>query len=486
MTKVLLTTIPIDKNKLIKGLMAPIGLAKLAGNLLKYGHETKITDLATTAKNKKDAQQQLKKEIQKYNPDILGISYTTETRMSAYETSKYAKQLNPNLTIIHGGPHATFCATEILLNTQGTDIVVIGEGEDTIVDIADNHQKNLKDIPGIVYKTKEDTIIKNPQRPLEKNLDKYPWPAYELLNFSLYTDFKLDMYHELENYDKPKTFSISTSFGCPYKCKFCSVSLQFGATPRSKSPEKVLEEIRYLHEEKGINMLYFLDENQSMFKQKTIQLCDLMQTEKMDIKWITDVRVNEVNKELLTSMKKAGCYLVAYGAESGNNQILKNLNKKTTTQMITDANKLIHESQLMTKAYFIYGSPGETETTFLQTKKFMEQLNSERKAYGIMRVYPGTEIEQLHNQSLKLQNKPPQNWTKPHYEKHHLIFGSAKDIPIYNDPNGLGPDGLAKLWVKHMIDKSQNRWTERGKKAIKLILSGETKSVYNYAKRIIK
>jgi len=372
----------------------PLGLASLAAVLEKNNYQVEILDA--------NALQLSENEVVKKadSDDIIGITAMTPTINSAIRIAKGVKQNNPNSTIILGGPHATILPEEILNNVPEIDIIVRGEGEETIVELCnalENHKnKSIENIHGITYRNNS-TIKNTPLRPPIMNLDSLPFLAYHLLPLDKY---KLHPPHGREY----PFMALLASRGCPYNCIFCSKSV-FGSKFRGQSPERIVDEIVYLKERFGIKEIAFYDDVFTLRQKRIMQLVKELKERNLDIPWTCEARVNLVTEELLKEMKKAGCYMIAYGIESGNQMILNNLRKKITIEQIKSAIEATRKAGIQSVGYFMLGSPGETPETLRQTIDFAKSLDIDFAQFSVTTPFPGTDLYDLYLNSRNKNTK---------------------------------------------------------------------------------
>jgi radical SAM superfamily enzyme YgiQ (UPF0313 family) len=363
----------------------PIGLASLAAVLEKNDYKVEILDA--------NALQLSKYEVVKKadSVGIIGITAMTPTINSTIRIAKGIKQNNPNSIIILGGPHATILPEEILNNVPEIDIIVRGEGEETIVELCDalENDRNIENVHGITYRNNNNSTIKNtPLRPPIINLDSLPFLAYHLLPLDKY---KLHPPHGREY----PFMALLASRGCPYNCIFCSKSV-FGSKFRGQSPERIVDEIVYLKERFGIKEIAFYDDVFTLKQKRIMQFVKELKERNLDIPWTCEARVNLVTEELLREMKKAGCYMVAYGIESGNQMILNNLRKKITIEQIKSAIEATRKAGIQSVGYFMLGSPGETPETIRQTIDFAKSLDIDFAQFSVTTPFPGTDLYDLY------------------------------------------------------------------------------------------
>jgi len=362
----------------------PLGLMYIAAVLTKAGYQTEILDAfmidglfqkSGETLNVGMSFEQIKKEITSRKPDILGVAgpFTSQIENSV-KVSELAKQVDPEILTVVGGPHVTAVPQEFLEEAKSVDIAVTGEGEYTMPEIARYFEgkKSLKEILGIAYRKDEEVKI-NPSRPFIKNLDELPYPAYDLVEMERYLSPKKIGYRSFRN----RAISMITSRGCPYNCCFCSVHLHMGKGFRANSAEYVLNHIQYVVEKFNVKNIFFEDDNLTLDLARFEAICDGLIQKKIRICWETPngVRADCLNMNLLQKMKKSGCQSVFFGVESGDQQILDNvICKSLDLNRVVEVAKICKEIDLKTGAFYIIGFPGEKKENMQRTVDFALRL----------------------------------------------------------------------------------------------------------------
>ncbi|MFX1383806.1 MAG: B12-binding domain-containing radical SAM protein [Promethearchaeota archaeon] len=343
----------------------PIGLGIIAQVLLNEGHEVKILDIFAEQLSKS-------KVIERINLNseykIIGIG----SLINMYKYLKWLipiiKEYNPDSKIVVGGGVITQKPKLLLKNTPA-DIAVIGEGELTMKEVVSalEDNKSLKTVKGIYYKD-DNQIIVNPPRPLIKNLDELPFPAYDL--------FPIDIYlHNVKRanlINKKTELSIISARGCPYNCNFCFHI--YGRGIRERSIDSVIEEIEFLKDKYKVESIMISDESFSVRKKRIMEFCNKMIIKKIDLPWSCNSRVNLVDRELLRRMKQAGCFRIMYGIESGSQKILNNMNKQFNLEQAKNAIKITIKEGIICKPTFMFGYPGENLKTIKETINFCRKF----------------------------------------------------------------------------------------------------------------
>jgi anaerobic magnesium-protoporphyrin IX monomethyl ester cyclase len=378
MSIVLMTTAPPLKSPWgMAGRLPPLGLAYVAAALEKAGFKVEILDNYLLDKPIED----LKTEIKKRAPKIVGITCSSLTYERCVETAKAVKEVLQSCKVVVGGPHPSYMPETMLQHAQ-IDYVVIGEGEQAMLKLASslmNNGSEITKIPGTAYgKTK------NPQVFIA-DLDQIPFPARHLLPMRMY-DRKIP-YLNVEPVD-----TMSIIRGCPYNCAYCETKDLWGNTCRAFSPQRIIDEIEHMVRTYGTKGIYFVGDNFTINKKRTLELCELIKKNKIDIKWVCDTRANLVSPELLHEMKAAGCQTIFFGVESGSLPILEKLNKNITLQEVSTAFDLCRKEGIQTAASFMLGIPGETFDDMNDTFKFAKQLNADWCQFNIYVACPGSKL----------------------------------------------------------------------------------------------
>lgn len=321
--------------------------------------------------------QEIMGEIEAYNPDIIGFTINfTMTAKIVERLASLVKSWNPGIKVIVGGPHVTILS-EFTLRHECFDYAIRYEGEYTLLDIVQG--KNIKEIEGVSYRDSNGKICENPDRALIQNLDDLPFPD---INLQL-----KKVTNPLDNFGV-----IATSRGCSLKCTFCSSPSIWNKSVRFRSVDNVINEIKSRYFGYGVRKYYFSDDNFNINKKYTLDLCNQIIVNKLDIEWICEAQLKAFNREILEAMKAAGCKRVKLGIESGNNRILKLMKKNTTKEEIRNVVKLVKEVGIEITAYFLIGMPTETRDEMLETYDFAEELDLAYLSLSIASPQYGTPL----------------------------------------------------------------------------------------------
>jgi anaerobic magnesium-protoporphyrin IX monomethyl ester cyclase len=379
-TKIALVNTPFLEGVAHHPLFPPLGLAYMAAVLEQNGFEVRIMDCPVCEMN----HEKLKADLASFEPTLIGIGSMTPTIESALKSARVAKEACPEAKVVIGGPHATFMDRETLAEEPATDIVVRGEGEETLLELVKQlpDLPKLEDVKGITFR-KADQIIQTPNRPFIQNLDALPRPAYKYI--------PIEKYRILEK----KLLPIITSRGCPFQCSFCVASQMFGAKFRARSPKNVLDELEWLRDEYGAEGIAFQDDTLTFDRKRILDICDGIIERKIVLPWGCGTRADVVTKEVLAKMQKAHCNEVCFGVESGCQRIRDSLKKRISTEQCENAIKWAKEVGIFVTVSVILGYPGETKETVKQTLDLVRKVEPDDVWLCHATPYPGTELRAL-------------------------------------------------------------------------------------------
>jgi anaerobic magnesium-protoporphyrin IX monomethyl ester cyclase len=371
-------------------LYPPLGLAYIAAVAEKHA-EVKVIDCEAMGYSYGD----IGRIAQEFNYDLVGMPTYCTTINRCYRVAEIIKKLNAHAKIVLGGAQVTLEPKKTVDN-KNIDFGVYGEGEisfEKLLIALKTNQNKFSQINGLIWKNRGKIKINPPQKNI-KDLDELPFPARHL--------FPMGKYHSSANLRGKRTLNIITSRGCPYMCAYCAGSLIFGKTHRYHGTEKVIEELKELKEKYGADDIQFFDETFTANRKRVIDLCNKMIEHKLNIEWSCFTRVNLVDKEVLTKMKRAGCYLIFYGLESGSQRLLNLIRKGNTLDQARRAIKMTHQAGIETWASFMLGLPSETKEESLETIKFAIEVDPTFVQFPIATPYPGTEMFNLANKYGKI------------------------------------------------------------------------------------
>ncbi|MFH1202730.1 MAG: radical SAM protein [Candidatus Omnitrophota bacterium] len=368
--------------KSVVNVIPALGLAYLGAVLKKQGYEVRIIDCSIGISEK-----ELINTLIKDKPDVVGLTGTTVAFESMKNCAEDIKKHLPDTTIIIGGAHLSAMPIETM-QFPCFDIGVIGEGEVTLLEllkrVEDKRTSDLDDINGIVYR-KNGQIIKTNPREHIKDLDTLPFPARHLLP-------PLSTYRPTPaSYRKLPLGVLITTRGCPSKCTFCDRGV-FGSTYRERSAGNVIDEMEELVYKFGAKELRFFDDTFTLNHKRVLELCAKIKERRLRVSWTCLTKVTNISLDMFKAMKEAGCWQVLFGLESGDDRMLKLLNKGNTVKQNEMAVRLAHNAGLSVRADFIVGTPGETLESLRRTLDFAIRVKVDYAHFNKFVPFPGTEL----------------------------------------------------------------------------------------------
>lgn len=412
----------------------PLGLLYIAAVLEKNGFDVCVLDAFSLNMSIDD----VKDYIKNGKWDAIGISCITSNGAFTFYLGKWLKREFPNILVFLGNIHASVYA-DFYLKQRAADIVVHGEGELTVVDILKNRE-SLRKIEGISWYD-HGNVIENHPRPLMENLDDLPLPARHLVDMSKYTS---------RDFTTKSTGSYRVMFssrGCVNKCTFCVVHQ---SKYRMRSAEAVVDEMSMLVQDYQAGFIEFLDPLFTVSKKRVIQICQLIKDRAIDVEWQCEAHVNTVDEEMLMHMKNAGCVNIAYGIESGVQELLDNIKKRTKLEDIRNVVQMTRDSGIRAFGLFMIGIPGETAQMTNKTIRFAKSLPLYYAQFAITVPYPGSEMyyELMKNGEMRFSENPAElveNWIR-----YSTYISFTDNMPIYV-PEGRTGEELKKFQKKAIL-----------------------------------
>jgi len=376
----------------------PLGIGYIASVLRNAGNEVEVMDI----NGDRLASDEVEKKISESDFDVIGIGAI----VTVYRYIKWLigiiRKYHPKVKIMIGGSVGTSIPHIIFEKTEA-DIVCIGEGEVTVIDLIDalKNGDNLSGVSGICYRDKEGKIYKNPTRKPIKDLTTLPMPAWDLFPMETYLSNPVGAPNRHKWIDGQAenatvlSMNISATRGCPYKCIYCYHDFM-GQGYRFRPPGNIVEEISILHEKYGVEYIHFMDDEFCLRKDFVYEFCKLYKEKfHRKITWGCAGRVNLMTEDLVATMTDAGCVIIGYGIESGSQKMLDVMKKGVTVEQAKKAIRLTQKYTEWPACSFMIGTPGETRETIQETIDFCKELDLAPEVIFFMTAYPGTELYRM-------------------------------------------------------------------------------------------
>ncbi|MGD1969048.1 MAG: cobalamin-dependent protein [Desulfobacterales bacterium] len=359
--------------------VVPQGVFYIAALLKKHSYDVEIINWY----NINEAPQNIKSELLKKKPDVIGFSILHANRWGAIDIARIAKQVNPKVKIVFGGIGATFLWEHFLTHFQEVDYVIIGEGEYPFLNLIRCLDKGelpqIEQVKGIAFR-QDGQVIRNQDAEPICELDQLPNPA---------------QYFGYQH--------VSLTRGCAANCHFCGSPQFWGRQVRFHSSNYFVEQLFLLYKQ-GIKFFYVSDDTFTINARRVIEICKKMIQMKLDVQWAAISRVDMINADILYWMRKAGCIQISYGIESGAEKIRKLLGKHISDLQIRRAFELTQKQGIMARAYFIYGCPQESWHTIEETIELMDAIKPLSAIFYILDLFPGTALYDDYTQRNNLND----------------------------------------------------------------------------------
>ncbi|MBN2430196.1 MAG: B12-binding domain-containing radical SAM protein [Acidobacteria bacterium] len=404
--------------------MPHLGLGYLATALRRQQHDVDIADCPRENLDRRRLQQR----ALLFSPDVLGISAFSSDLTAVRQIAADFRRSFPQITLVLGGAHASALPEHCFTFLPELDFVLRGEAEHGLPPLVRRLQEGGTDwenVPGLAFRKDERIIVTSPR--LEQDLDSLGFPAWDLLRPDIQTLAPHGAFVQ-----RLPVVPIITTRGCPFPCTFCAARCISGRTIRHRSLENIFEEIDYLVTHYGVREIHIEDDNFTFRREFALGFCEELLRRGHDLSWCcpNGVRLDTLDRELLTMMKRAGCYSLSLGIEAGTDHILQQIRKGLTTEQITRQVALIAAAGIKTTGFFMIGFPGETRADIRATLRFARHLPLDRAQFSTFLPLPGTDYFEDYLRACPLEDVP---WDK--------FFTTEVVWP----PAGISPRDMARF-----------------------------------------
>lgn len=341
---------------------APLTLSIIASILRESGFSVSLEDCSNDGISFKD----LENEILTLRPGLIIVNTSTPSIDSDLKVASVSKRIDDGIKTLFFGIHVSALPGETFMSNRDVQYLVQGEPEYTVRDfaLAVRDNKPLNNVKGLVYMDGDRMIVNEP-RPHIDNLDELPFPSWDLINIKGY---------RLPISDRPFLL-VLTGRGCPYRCTFCAAGTFYGKKLRLRSPQRIIDEIKFVKDKYGVNDFLFWSENSISDRQQMYDISKGLSGQVKGVKWVCNGRVDMVDEDLLRQMKEAGCWMIGYGIESGSQRILDGMKKNILIDDIQKAVEMAKKAGIEVTGHVIIGYPGETRDDIMETWRLVKNLD---------------------------------------------------------------------------------------------------------------
>lgn len=364
----------LDDRAILQNSLPPLGLLSIGAYALELGYKVVVCDVH----GEKLGEEELRSRLLKHRPRLVGISVLTNMSLPAHKIARIVREVLPDTMIVVGGVHAE-AMPERMLKNGAIDAVGRGDGEEIVRSLLEG--KPFPEIEGLSYR-QNGAVVHNPPRAVNMDLDRYPFPAYHLVDFANY-------FPAVGSYRNLPAINMLMTRGCPGRCAFCNSAR---TTLRARSPERVVQQIKLLREKFGIRQIQFYDDTFTVFKKHVLDFCERLAAENLGITWTAYIRGDCFSEDMAIAMKKAGCHQVLMGIETGSEKIAQKIGKPIDRARYKETVDIAHRHGLEVRGSFIIGNMEETWETMQETLDFAMELDVDLFQLNISTPYPGTAL----------------------------------------------------------------------------------------------
>lgn len=356
---------------------APLSLATVAAILKDDGVDVKLVDCIVENVDNPG----LARIAADFKPDFALVNTATPSIGTDLSTAKVLKDTNPGIKVACFGIHVTALPEQSLKLAPEMDYVIRGEPEITTRELVRSNFEDISEVAGVSY-LQNGSVKHAPDRAPIENLDEIPFPAWDQVDIPRY----------IMPFTRNPFLLAASGRGCPHPCTFCADTTFYGRTLRLRSPERMVDELEWAGKQFGVREFLFWAESFTLDRNFAISVSEEILRRNLDIKWVSNSRVDDVDGEMLAVMAKAGCWMIGFGMEAGTDRALRLMQKGTTLENAREAVVMSKQAGMQVVAHCVMGYPGETEDDLLQTIKFMKSLPLDFAQFYCAVPFPGSEL----------------------------------------------------------------------------------------------
>jgi anaerobic magnesium-protoporphyrin IX monomethyl ester cyclase len=436
----------------------PLGLLYISAFLEKNGIAIDVFDTTFSSVPS------LESYLASHRPRVVGMYVNLMTKLNILKIISFIRQNIPGTSIVLGGPEVRYSAENFL--RHGADVIVIGEGEETMLEITQcllAGKRPSKQIKGIAF-LENDTFYESAEREKLRDLDMLPVPSRHKIDLNVY----LDSWKRVHG---TSTVSISTMRGCPYTCKWCSRAV-YGLSYRRRSPDKVVQEIKCLVETYSPDSFWFVDDVFTISHKWLNAFRDELTTTGISIRYECITRADRMNEEVILALKETGCFRVWIGAESGSQKVIDLMDRRVDVTYVRDMIRLARKHGIEAGTFIMLGYPGETEQDIEETITHLKESDPDHFTITVAYPIKGTELFQ------EIEITTDSNWEsgtdreidfKRTYPKKYYDYAVRRVVNEVNYNKAINSSsrvGAAKFKAKSILAKLGMTWHRRVPKSV--------------------
>ena len=363
-------------------IMPPLGLAGIAAYLEREGLSAHIIDCYAHP----ESDRAIGRYLHEKRPGFIGLSCTTSGFLDGIRIAEMAKGICPDIKVVFGGHHVSALREKPLEDFPVIDYCITGEGEVTLTELIKSRGEAPSSVPGLIYRDGENGVLSTGHRPNIADLDALPFPAYEKLE-GYPGAYKLPIF----SYPHTPNASCISSRGCPYACTYCDRSV-FRKSFRYNSAEYICEHLSYLKGRFGVRHINFYDDQFTFNRERVARLTEMMMERSLSMTFNCVVRAEHIDPDIIRRMKKAGCWMISLGIETGDEALLARHRKNPDLKMLEEKIRMIKQEGLRVKGLFMLGLPGETEESIKKSIRYFLSLPIDDLNVTKFTPFPGSPL----------------------------------------------------------------------------------------------
>ncbi len=431
----------------------PLGILYLSAFLERHEVDHEVFDTTFSSRNK------LEEYLTLHKPFIVGMYVNLMTKLNVLYIINFIKQHLPDTRIILGGPEVTYSSEKFL--RSGADYIVIGEGEETMLELVGyinaGHKGAVVDVPGVAVLRKGE-FTKTQERQKLKDLDQLPIPNRKKIKLDLYLD-------AWKKHHGKNAISISTMRGCPYTCKWCSRAV-YGLSYRRRSPEQTVEEMYQIKKDYDPDTLWFVDDVFTISHKWMVGFKEELEKKNLIIPYECITRADRLNEEVIKTLKETGCFRVWIGAESGSQKVIDLMDRRVDVNQVRDMIKLAKKHGIETGTFIMLGYPGETESDIEETINHLKESAPDHftitVAYPIRGTELYSEVEALQLSKLDWATTTDRQidfkrmYSRKYYD--YAVRRVVNEVNYHKSKNSKLDVSSVKLKIKSVVAKVGMQW----------------------------